>query len=187
LRKTDQKRSDIGDEYLLREPKQPFGIFEMPISPPIMSTGSRQPEKRPQPIPRKLRDAISLMVYGRPDDQDCAPLTFIEAAKGAGIAPDVMRKYLDRPNVRALLRSERRAFREAICAGNEGALKRVRDTSQNGMCTVAAVRALEALDGEDAVRSPDAPRPGVQITIVHRTTEPSVPARMIDITPKSPS
>jgi hypothetical protein len=144
----------------------------MPISPPIMSSGSRQPEKRPQPIPRKLRDAISLMVYGRPDDPDCAPLAFIDAAKASGIAPDVMRKYLDRPNVRALLRSQRRAFREAICAGNEGALKRVRDTSQNGMCTVAAVRALEALDGEDAVRSPDAPRPGVTI-VVRQVTEPS--------------
>jgi hypothetical protein len=164
---------------VLGERKQPFWIFQMPISPPIMSSGSRQPEKRPQPIPRKLRDAISLMVYGRPDDPDCAPLTFIEAAKDSGIAPDVMRKYLDRPNVRALLRSVRRAFREAICAGNEGALKRVRDTSQNGMCTVAAVRALEALDTEDAVRSPNGPSPG--ITIVIRTPQP---APTIDITPR---
>jgi hypothetical protein len=154
----------------------------MPISPPITSTGSRQPEKRPQPIPRKLRDAISFMVYGRPEDPDCAPLTFIEAAKECGIAPDVMRKYLDRPNVRALLRSDRRAFREAICAGNEGALKRVRDTSANGMCTVAAVRALEAIDAEEGVRSPGAAMtPGVTIKLVYLTEPPQPPA--INVTP----
>jgi hypothetical protein len=36
--------------------------------------------------------------------------------------------------------------REAVCAGNEGALKRVRDTSENGMTVCAAVRSLEQLN-----------------------------------------
>ena len=48
----------------------------------------------------------------------------------------------------AFLRAEPSAFREAICAGNEGALKRVRDKSPNGMAVIGSVRALEQL-GED--------------------------------------
>jgi hypothetical protein len=102
--------------------------------------------KRPRPIPPKLREAIGLMVYGHPDDPDCRAFTFIEAAHETGIKPDVMRRYLDRPDVRALLLSERRAFRAAICGGNEGALLRVRETAHNGMAVVAAVRALEELE-----------------------------------------
>jgi hypothetical protein len=86
------------------------------------------------------------MVYGHPDDPDCRAFTFIEAAHETGIKPDVMRRYLDRPEVRTHLLSERRAFRAAICGGNEGALLRVRDTAQNGMAVVAAVRALEELE-----------------------------------------
>jgi hypothetical protein len=117
----------------------------MPILPPLTSSAGRE-MKRPRPIPPKLREAVGLMVYGHPDDPDCRAFTFIEAAYETGIKPDVMRRYLDRPEVRALLLSERRAFRAAICGGNEGALLRVRETAQNGMAVVAAVRALEELE-----------------------------------------
>jgi hypothetical protein len=96
------------------------------------------------------------MVYGHPDDPDCRAFTFIEAAHETGIKPDVMRRYLDRPDVRAQLLSERRAFRAAICGGNEGALLRVRETAQNGMAVVAAVRALEELE---------TPRHGPSVTV----------------------
>ena len=85
--------------------------------PPTLSSGTvqtplRQHKKRP--IPQTVRETIRLMVYGRDDDLDCQPLSFIEAAKLAGVAPDVFRRYLDRGDVRALLLSERRAFRAAI-------------------------------------------------------------------------
>jgi hypothetical protein len=120
----------------------------MATNPPLTASGSRD-LKRPRPIPRTVRDAIVLMVYGKLDDADCKPLDFVEAAKLAGIKPDVMRRYLDRGEVRVLLRNERRAFRDAICAGNEGALQRVRDKSANGMATVAAVRALEQIEDAD--------------------------------------
>jgi hypothetical protein len=85
-----------------------------------------------------VRDVITLMVYGRIDDESCAPVDFVEASKLAGIKPDVMRRWLDRAEVRALLLKEWKAFRAAICAGNEQALQRVRDKSPNGMATVAA-------------------------------------------------
>jgi hypothetical protein len=110
-----------------------------------MSSASRE-LMRPRPIPAKVREAISLMVYGRLDDPDCRAITFIEAAHETGIKPDVMRRYLDRPEVRTLLLRERRAFRAAICSGNEAALQKVRDTAANGMAVVSAVRALEELD-----------------------------------------
>ena len=69
-----------------------------------------------------------------------------------------MRRYLDRPEVRALLLAERRAFRTAICGGNKGALLRVRETARNGMAVVAAVRALEELEGSRDGR-------GVNVTV----------------------
>jgi hypothetical protein len=50
-----------------------------------------------------VRNAITLMVYSKLDDPDRKPLDFIEAAKLAEIKLDVMRRYLDRAEVRALL------------------------------------------------------------------------------------
>jgi hypothetical protein len=107
--------------------------------PNLPVTASSRELQRPRPIPRRVRDVITLMVYGRIDDESCAPVDFVEASKLAGIKPDVMRRWLDRAEVRALLLKERKAFRAAICAGNEQALQRVRDKSLNGMATVAAM------------------------------------------------
>jgi hypothetical protein len=86
------------------------------------------------------------MVRGRDDDADCKPLDFIAAAKLAGIKPELLRRYLDRPAVRSFLLSERRTFRATICAANEAALRDVRDRAANSMARVASVRALEQLD-----------------------------------------
>lgn len=117
---------------------------------PLTASGSREPHKqRQRPIPAAIRAMVACMVYGTPDDPDCRALSFIEAARECGVKPDRARAYLDRPDVRRLLLAERRAFRAAICAGNEAALQRVRDKSANGMATVAAVRALEELGDED--------------------------------------
>src|SRR5271165_5834615 len=101
----------------------------MPSVPPLTSSASRE-MKRPQPIPKPVREAIRLMVYGKPDDPDGRPLPFGDAARASGVKPDVMRRYLDLPAVIALFRRERRAYREALCGGNEGALRRVRDTAE---------------------------------------------------------
>lgn len=138
----------------------------MPTNPPLLASGSRD-LKRPRPIPKQVRDAIKLMVWGKLDDPDCSPVGFIEAAKIVDIKPDVMRRYLDRSDVRGLLLGERRAFRAAVCSSNELALRRVRDTSPNGMATVAAVRALEELDTEQSARHSNgqATVPGLCIVI----------------------
>lgn len=151
----------------------------MTAGPPLTAAGSRQPEKAP-PIPVKVRDAIRLMVFGKPDDENCAPLDFIEAGRLAGIKPDVMRRYLDRPTVRSLLLSERRAFRNAINAGNELSLKNIRDTAANSMARIGAIRTLEELGEEDAARHDRAGQRDLPGVIIHVVNE--VPAT-IDVTP----
>jgi hypothetical protein len=124
----------------------------MPVIAPLTSSGSRDLEKKPRPIPKAVKDAVTLMVYGRPDDPDGRPLDFVGAGKVCGIRPDVMRRWLDKPTVRALIHAERRAFRAAICAGNELALQRVRDKSENGMAVIGSVRALEQIDDAEEMR-----------------------------------
>jgi hypothetical protein len=125
----------------------------MPLNLPTTSSGPRAPDKqRPRPLPKHVRRMLELMVRGRPDDPDYAPLSFIEAGRLAGIKPDIARKWLDRPEVRSFLRAERKAFREAINCGNEAALARVRDTSDNGLAVVRSVQALEQLDEQHATR-----------------------------------
>jgi hypothetical protein len=110
---------------------------------------------------------------------------FIEAGRACGIKPDIMRRWLDRPAVRALLHAERRAFRAAICAGNELSLARVRDRSENGMAVIGAVRTLENIAEEAEVR----PRgqhqeaPGLVIVI---NNGPQQSAPPIDVTPVEP-
>ena len=150
---------------------------------PIRSSAPREPDRRPRPIPRKVRQAIELLVYGKPDDEDCKPVDLVTAANEVGLRPYVLRRYLDRGNVRAALLRERRAFRAAICGANELALKRVRDNSANGMCVVASVRQLEAMDADDGGRSVHAPTPGIVIKIINQSAPPVDAGNVIDVTP----
>jgi hypothetical protein len=150
----------------------------MPTVHPIAASGSREP-KKPRTVPKKVRDAIVFMVRGRPDDADGKPIDFIEAAKLADVKPDIMRQWLDRPEARAFLRAERVAFRAAVCAGNELALKRVRDGSENGMAVIGSVRALEQIDEEETRpnRGGIVQTPGFVIVINQPGAEPrQIPA-----------
>jgi hypothetical protein len=40
----------------------------MPVIAPLTSYGSRDVEKNPRPVPKAVRDAIVMMVYGKPDE-----------------------------------------------------------------------------------------------------------------------
>jgi hypothetical protein len=153
----------------------------------MTASGSRE-LKRKRPIPPGVKAMVRLMVYGQSDDPECKPVAFIEAGRQCGIKPDIARRYLDRPEVRALLHAERRVYRSALCAANEGALARVRDTSQNGMCVVHAVRTLEAIHEDDAQRGGSLPRqtPGLLIVITDRPTPlPQPQSITIDAIPES--
>jgi hypothetical protein len=114
---------------------------------------------------------IGLMVRGDPADESSSPLDFIEAGRRVGMPPDVARRWLDRGPFRLALRAERRAYRDAICAGNEAALARVRDTSENAMAQVRAIQVLEKIDVE-ADRAPAGIQtPGLVIQIVTASPE----------------
>ena len=149
---------------------------------PFASSAPRQPDRqRARPIPADVKAVIHLMVWGDDANPDALPLDMIAACAAAGVKPYRMRRYLDRPAVIAHLRAEHRKFREVVCSGNTAALRKVRDTSENGMAIVASVRALDGMQGEDAARA-DAPSPGVTIRIINEAPQPAP----IDITPKSP-
>jgi hypothetical protein len=146
---------------------------------PFASSAPRQPDRQqPRPIPSDVKAVIHLMVWGDDANPDALPLDLIAACAAAGVKPYRMRRYLDRPGVIAHLRAEHRKFREVVCCGNTAALRKVRDTSENGMAIVASVRALDGIQAEEAGRA-NAPSPGVSIRII--TTAPQQP---IDITPK---
>lgn len=162
----------------------------MPTDPRLVSSASPLP-KRPKRIPANVKAAIQLMVRGRESDPTCQPLGMIEAAKEVGMDGYHLRKWLDRGEVRAMLFAERKAFRLAILGGNEAALLKVRDTSENGMATVAAVKALEQIeiDSKTAGKGGSSEtRPGMIIQIINAPQSGSAPAARptgitIDVTP----
>jgi hypothetical protein len=135
----------------------------------LAASGPRE-LKRPRPLPAPLRAAIGLMVMGKPDD-------IVEAAREAGMKAPVLRRYLDRPDVRSYLLAERRAWRATICAGNEGALLRIREKSANPMAVVASVKTLEdmqlAENGGRSGQPGDAnAHPGITINVVGSSSAP---------------
>jgi hypothetical protein len=144
----------------------------MPTSQPVCASGSHEMQ-RPKPIPARIQQACLTMIYGPPGADDPVPLDFVQAAKLAGIRPNILRKWLHKPAVVAFIRRERAAFRVAICAANEYALRKVRDESANGMSVVASVRALQDLSEAEVEQSRNqGVTPGITIHII----QPPAPA-----------
>jgi hypothetical protein len=59
-----------------------------------------------------------------------------------------LRSYLKLPRIRQFVAEQRSAQIVELCSGNPAALKRVRDTSENGMAVTAAVRQAESMLAE---------------------------------------
>jgi hypothetical protein len=112
-------------------------------------------------------------------------MSFIESARLCGVKPDIMRRWLDRSEVRRFLLAERRAYRDAICAGNELALARVRDKSENGMAVIQSVRTLEHLNDADLPSGLSAAKtPGFVVWIANAQPTPRAEGGvMIDVAP----
>jgi hypothetical protein len=91
------------------------------------------------------------------------------AAREAGLSAARLRDYLSRPSVIQYLRSRRRVEVESMCAGNINALARVRDTSENGMAVIGAVKQSEQirsqLISEDGVAGAQKATPGLVIIV----------------------
>jgi hypothetical protein len=158
----------------------------MPSIAPITASGSRD-LKRPRAVPKWVREAIKLMVFGLPDNEAGAAVDFVTAARHVGMEPFLLRRYFDRADVRALLRSERRAFREMINSGNELALRSIRDTAQNSMARIGAARMLEDLAEREVVQTrTQQTSPGIVIQIVTARPEPAPAPKTIDARPIEP-
>jgi hypothetical protein len=151
---------------------------------PIRASGPREPARQ-RPIPAKIKAVVHNLVWGDDANPDAMPMNLIDACAAAGVKPFVARRFLDRPQVIAHLRGELRKRRAVDCCGNSAALRRVRDTSDNGMAIVASCRQLDASAVEDAGRA-DAPSPGVIIRIINQAPQPApidvtpTPSRLID-------
>ena len=147
--------------------------------PPLASATSRSPAERPRSIPRHVKAMILTMIYDG--------LDFVTAGKANGIKPDHARRWLHRPEVVALLRRERAAFRTALCAANERVLADIRDTSENAMARVHSIKTLEGLDAETVARQPGAVSAGITIKIVQAAARPELvdvtPAPVVDVIP----
>jgi hypothetical protein len=112
-----------------------------------------------------MKKAVEVMLRQSPRD-DAA------VAKEVGLTTYWLRRYMKRPEVLRYYREERQAFIEEVCAGNPAALAKVRDTSENGMAVVAAVRQAELLR-QNVIEEAGGPAqrlPGLQIVIVQQDT-----------------
>jgi len=145
----------------------------MSIAVPFAASGPREPTQRPRQIPPAVKAAASKMIYEGCD--------LVVAARASGLRPDTMRRWLHRPELVGFLRRERAAYRQAICAANEHALKCLRDEpGGNAVAKVNSIKCLEDLNAEGSLRrSSDVPSPGVTIRILNVAPQ-SVPT---DITP----
>ena len=131
------------------------------ITAPFAASGRRTPTERPRRIPQAVQAAVLLMIHEGTD--------FVAAAQANGLRPDTMRRWLHRPELVSLIRRERAAFRQAICAGNERALMQIRDEpGGNAMAKVNSIKCLEDMNEESSLRRvSDVPGPGVTIRILN--------------------
>jgi hypothetical protein len=104
-------------------------------------------------VPQKVREAFRLM-------QDDPKQTLLTAAAAVGLNAYKLREFLNRPHVRRWVLDERRAQLDAINAGNPEALRRLRDTTENAMAAVGAIKTLEAMK---ELVDPSAVRAGMHV------------------------
>jgi len=142
---------------------------------PFAASGPRSPTERPRQIPPSVKAACLKMIHEGCD--------LVLAAQASGLRPDTLRRWLHRPELVGFLRRERAAYRQAICAGNEHALKSIRDEpGGNAVAKVNSIKCLEDMNEEGSLRrSSDVPSAGVTIRILNIAPQPAP----IDVTPPS--
>jgi hypothetical protein len=132
-------------------------------------------------IPAKVKVAIAYLLEVKDDLR--------LAAEHAQISLLELRRYMGKPQCRRYSLEMRQIALERFCMGSPLALTRVRDTSENGIAIVNAVKAGEllrvgALHDEASARQR---LPGLQIVIVGPGGEKQVayqpPQPMLDVTP----
>lgn len=127
------------------------------------------------------------MVFGPPDGPraGCA-LAMDEAAQATGVETRYIRKALDKPHVRQFLYEQKQVFRASASAQNISRLVELRDTSENAMARLGAIKLLEnEPEGEQSRAAARAP--GVVIQIVNQGPSEAKPLTTIDVLPNSHS
>jgi hypothetical protein len=131
-------------------------------------------------IPTKVKVAIAYLLEVKDDLR--------LAAEHAGISLLELRRYMGKPQCRRYSLEQRQLALEKFCLGSPLALTRVRDTSENGIAIVNAVKAGEMLRVgavQEGVAS-EKRQPGLQIVIVGPGGEQHIahqPMPMLDVTP----
>jgi hypothetical protein len=94
-----------------------------------------------------------------------------------------MRTWLHRPEVVALIRAERKAYRQAILGAAEHALADVMINAENSQARVNAAKAIVEIDRDEYARphSGDCVTPGVSIRILNIAAMPSGPSSFVDV------
>jgi hypothetical protein len=120
------------------------------------------------------------------------PLDWLEAiAKDVGITTHALRTAFVRPDFQRLLDRERRTALELEIGPNIEALRRIRDTSENAMGVVGAVKTLEQLrqEARDPVRGANTgtvSRPGLIVQIINQAP-PAAETPTIEISEIQPA
>ena len=148
----------------------------MPISPPVAASGKREPERAVRRIPAKVRACVVSMVTEN--------LDLVTASQLHGVRAASLRAWLHRPEIAALIRAERKAYRLAISCGTESALVDIRDNREgNQMARVAAAKAICEIDRDEYARpAGDRVSPGITLKFVtYATPTVDTPAKVPQI------
>ena len=134
---------------------------------------------RPEPVrAARVPQAVKLAIV----DMVELGIDFVAAGKQHGVTAQMMRRWLGRVEAITLLRQERSRFRQSVCAANEAYLAAIR-RGDNSMAAVRAIQVLEGLDEQGSLRRVgEVQTPGIVLKIVNVAQ----PAPLIDITPRQP-
>jgi transposase-like protein len=149
----------------------------MTILPPVAASGAREPERAARRIPAKVKASVIAMVTEGID--------LVAAAQANNLRPASLRQWLHRPEVAALVRSERKAYRQAILCAAEHALADVMNNAENSQARVNAAKAIIEVDRDEYAHPHAGERtlPGVTIRILNVTAAPTGPSSFVDVLP----
>jgi hypothetical protein len=146
------------------------------IMQPFGASGPRTPAKRPRGIPPAVQAAVLLMIHEKVD--------FVTAAKANGLAPDTMRRWLNRGELVAFIRREAAAFLQGICSGNARALQEIRDApGGNAVAKVNSIKQLEDMNERVSTQPGERLTPGIVIRVLNVNSAPAAPSSFVDVTP----
>jgi hypothetical protein len=138
------------------------------ITQPFGASGPRLPAKRPRGIPPAVQAAALLMIHEKVD--------FVTAAKANNLAPDTMRRWLNRGELVSFIRRESASFCHAICTGNVRALQEIRDSpGGNAVAKVNSIKQLEDMNERSITQPGERATPGVTIRILNVNSAPAGP------------